>query len=242
MPWRRCQPCCLTFFLSASGCTQSSWSIENGKNILSDLVLAAEMLCRTHLTKRHCRLPAVGTHGHIPSCAGTSTFAQDRISMRMTRRMGSTRPHWQRSHPWGPPALPQGWSILSWGPALHSEFLPRALLHGCPEYMRRDVFLFLAAQSPSGWEGCMAPQPFMGPCTATREKHTLVGLPFASVAPLVACCMRDCLWNSTDYVQPGQPEWKRGRRMACWAPAAHIKPPLSSRAVCQGPVQAFCRP
>lgn len=75
---------------------------------------------------------------HASSCAGTSTFVRGQISMRMTRKMGSTRPLWQRSRPWDPRALPRGWSTLSWALALHSE-LPQCLAPGLFVHMRRDV-------------------------------------------------------------------------------------------------------
>ena len=172
------------------------------------------MLRKTHLTKGRCRLPAVGTHGRIPSCAGTSTCAQGRISMRMTRRMGSTRRRWQRSHPWGPPALPQGWSTLSWAPALHSELTLPALIQDflstrggmSPHFGQLWALLARLLARELVWQRRL---PWGAALPRQMSIHVWAvavhaGLPLASVASQVSCCMRDCHWNSTGDIWPRQ--------------------------------------
>ena len=213
MPWRRCQLCCLTFSLSASGCTQSSWSIENGKGILFDLVLAAMMLRKTHFSKRHCRLPAVSIHECTPSCAGTSTFAQGRSSMRTMRRMGSTRHRWPRSRPWDPPALPRGWSTLSWAPALHSELpcVPCSRAVSAHE----EECLFISGGPGLFWPGSSSGKAaFYGPCGAGKGEARFPG---CGRARRLAACF-SCILGITLYAQ-----LSLGQHRSCLAWAASME-------------------
>ena len=181
---------------------------------------------------------------HSSSCAGTSTFVQGQISMRMTRRTESTRLLWQRSRPWDPRALPRGWSTLSWALALHSE-LPPCLAPGLSEHMSWNVFSLL--QLCAILAQCKG--AFHGPLRCHKGEADICGLwlcklaclSLASVAflSLVQCAQMLLEWHRSHSAWAASLKGVYAWLTGLWRCKSSCR--WLQQAMCAGPVQAFCR-